>query len=190
VAEQLDTTLRTAMAQSYADALASGSMKLFSGSLPANCAASDPATTLATGSLPATAATASSGVATKAGTWSFTGAVAAGGGTVATVYRLYRSGGGCAAQGTVGPSYTADWAASTAYTAGDRRKNGANVYLCATSGTSASSGGPTGTGSGISDGTATWNYLGVAGDMGIDNTSISSGQAGAVSTWTRTMPGA
>ncbi len=101
MAEQLDTTLRTAMAQAFADALAGGSMKLFSGSLPANCAASDPATTLATGSLPATAATASAGVAAKAGTWSFTGGAGAGGGTTATVYRLYRSGGACVAQGTV-----------------------------------------------------------------------------------------
>lgn len=190
MAEQLGTALRTSMAQALCDALANGSIKLFSGSVPANCAASDPATTLATGTLPATAATASSGVATKSGSWSFTGAVGAGGGTAATVYRLYTSGGVCCAQGPVGPSYTASWAASTAYTAGDRRLNGANVYICTVGGTSASSGGPTGTGTGITDGTVTWNYLGAAGDMGLDNTSIASGQTGAVSTFTRTMPGA
>jgi len=135
MAEQLGTTLRTAMAQAFCDALAGGSLKLFSGSLPANCAASDPATTLATGTLPATAATASTGVATKAGTWSFTGGVGAGGGTSATVYRLYTSGGVCCAQGTV------------TITAG-------------------------------------------GGDMTVDNPNIASGQAGAVSTFTRTMPGA
>lgn len=101
MAEQLDTTLRTALAQAYCDALAGGSMKLFSGSVPANCAASDPATLLATGSLPATAATAASGTVTKAGTWTFTGGAGADTGTVATVYRLYRSGGGCVAQGSV-----------------------------------------------------------------------------------------
>lgn len=135
MAEQLGTTLRTAMAQAFCDALASGSMKLFSGALPANCAASDPATTLATGSLPSTAATASSGVATKAGTWSFTGGVGAGSGTDATVYRLYTSGGVCCAQGTV------------TITAG-------------------------------------------GGDMTIDNPNIANAQAGAVATWSRTMPGA
>ncbi|CAB4137333.1 hypothetical protein UFOVP326_21 [uncultured Caudovirales phage] len=99
--EQLDTTLRTALAQAYCDALANGSIKLFSGALPANCAAADPATTLATGTLPATAATAANGVATRAGTWAFTGGAGAGSGTNATVYRLYRSGGACVAQGTV-----------------------------------------------------------------------------------------
>lgn len=135
MAEQIDTTLRTAMAQALCDALAGGSIKLFSGSLPVNCAAADPATTLATGSLPATAATAASGVATKAGTWTFTGGAGAGGGTTATVYRLYRSGGGCVAQGTV-------------------------------------------------------TITGDGGDMTVDNPNIASGQAGAVSTFTRTMPGA
>lgn len=50
------------------------------------------------------------------------------------------------------------WAASTAYTAGETVSNGGNNYLCATAGTSAASGGPTGTGTGITDGTAVWNY--------------------------------
>lgn len=190
--EQLGTTLRTAMGQSYCDTIAGGSLKFFTGSLPANCAASDPATTVATGTLPGTAATVSSGVVSKSGTWSYTGAVGAGGGVTPTVYRLYSSGAVCTMQGTIGPYYSADWAATTAYVAGDRRKNGANVYLCATPGTSAGSGGPTGTGTGIADGGSglTWNYLGVAGDLGLDSSTIASGQAGSVSTWSRTMPGA
>lgn len=53
---------------------------------------------------------------------------------------------------------TVAWLGSTAYEAGDKVFNGANTYTCAGAGTSASSGGPTGTGSGISDGSASWNY--------------------------------
>ena len=53
------------------------------------------------------------------------------------------------------------WVISTAYTrAGDTVVNGANVYYLVTPGTSAASGGPTGTGTGIADGTCVWNYLG------------------------------
>lgn len=59
------------------------------------------------------------------------------------------------------------WAGTTGYVAGDRRKNGSNVYRCATGGTSAGSGGPTGTGTGISDGSCTWDFLG-AGDGFVD----------------------
>jgi parallel beta-helix repeat protein len=54
------------------------------------------------------------------------------------------------------------WAASTAYTVGDLRTNDSGkVYACTTAGTSAASGGPTGTGTAISDGTVTWRYVGV-----------------------------
>lgn len=56
------------------------------------------------------------------------------------------------------------WAPSTAYvaTAGARSvvTNGGRAYICITAGTSASSGGPTGTGTDITDGTAHWYYLG------------------------------
>jgi hypothetical protein len=58
-----------------------------------------------------------------------------------------------------GMSVSGDWAASTAYAVGVRVSNGTNVYEVTTAGTSASSGGPTGTGGAISDGTVTWQYL-------------------------------
>ena len=51
------------------------------------------------------------------------------------------------------------WAGSTAFALSDRVVNGGNGYQCITAGTSASSGGPTGTGSSISDGTAEWKYV-------------------------------
>lgn len=53
------------------------------------------------------------------------------------------------------------WAPTTAYVIGDVRKNGGNIYVCDTNGTSAGSGGPTGTGSNIVDGTTRWDFAGV-----------------------------
>jgi hypothetical protein len=52
------------------------------------------------------------------------------------------------------------WAPSTTYTVGARRTNGGNVYTCTTGGTSAGSGGPSGTGTGIVDNTVRWSYVG------------------------------
>lgn len=51
------------------------------------------------------------------------------------------------------------WAALTAYSLNDVRSNGGNVYLVKVAGTSAASGGPSGTGSSIVDGTVTWEFL-------------------------------
>ncbi len=62
-------------------------------------------------------------------------------------------------------SYSQDgaWAGSTAYVVGQIVTNIDGFtnrdYLCVTSGTSAASGGPTGTGTGIVDGTVVWDYL-------------------------------
>lgn len=61
------------------------------------------------------------------------------------------------------------WVGSTAYTAGPVGAADINVvsndsgklYMCKTPGTSASSGGPTGTGADITDGTAHWTYVGM-----------------------------
>lgn len=57
------------------------------------------------------------------------------------------------------------WVASTPYTSGTKIQNfdsGAGVskaWLCITSGTSAGSGGPTGSGSNVTDGTAHWQFM-------------------------------
>ena len=51
------------------------------------------------------------------------------------------------------------WAITTAYVVGQRRYNGANVYVCTTAGTSAGAGGPAGTGTNIADGTVVWDFL-------------------------------
>jgi len=62
-------------------------------------------------------------------------------------------------QCTLGGWNSPQWAITTAYSVDDVRYNGANVYICTTAGTSAGSGGPTGTGTSITDGTVTWRYL-------------------------------
>jgi hypothetical protein len=54
---------------------------------------------------------------------------------------------------------SADWVGSTSFAAGDIVVNGTNAYICVADGVSASSGGPTGTGTAISDGSCVWNYL-------------------------------
>ena len=64
-----------------------------------------------------------------------------------------------------GVTYTPDagtetaWQASTAYAVGDSVTNDSGKgYVCDTAGTSAGSGGPTGTGANITDGTARWDH--------------------------------
>lgn len=85
----------------------------------------------------------------------------------------------CVVNMTVGLTSTAApaWAGSTAYTLGVYRSNGANIYKCVTAGTSASSGGPTGTGTGITDGTVTWDWYCLAGaDIQLDSLEITATQ--------------
>lgn len=72
---------------------------------------------------------------------------------------------------------TTAWVASTTYAIGACRTNGGNTYVCTKAGVSASSGGPTGTGFGIVDGTVNWDYLNpITGDTptswGLDTTYI------------------
>lgn len=57
-------------------------------------------------------------------------------------------------------SAMASWAGSTVYVNGDLRKNGGKNYVCVTGGTSAGSGGPSGTGLTIADNTCTWAFIG------------------------------
>lgn len=51
----------------------------------------------------------------------------------------------------------AAWAPNTAYSVGAQVRNGTNAYICITAGVSANSGGPTGTGADIVDGTVHWD---------------------------------
>lgn len=51
------------------------------------------------------------------------------------------------------------WGSSTAYSVGTYVTNGGNLYKATSSGTSASSGGPSGTTADIDDGTVVWDYV-------------------------------
>lgn len=57
---------------------------------------------------------------------------------------------------------TVVWVGSTTYSVGKVVTNGSNTYVCTTGGTSAASGGPTGTGTDISDGSVVWDFVSAA----------------------------
>ena len=63
------------------------------------------------------------------------------------------------------------WTPNTTVNAHAFVTNGSNVYQCVTKGVTASSGGPTGTGSDIVDGTAHWKYLSAGTDVVVDRVS-------------------
>jgi hypothetical protein len=72
-----------------------GVLKIFSGTEPTNCAASDPTGLLCTISLPSTFLTSSNATTALAGTWSGTGSAAG----TAACWRIYDSSGNCHMQG-------------------------------------------------------------------------------------------
>ena len=182
---QLSVAARNALLDAIEVELgASPILKIRTGAVPATCATADSGTVLATCSLPADSmAAAGSGAKAKSGTWEDTSADAAG---FARHFRIYKSDGvTCVLQGICAQN----WAASTAYAVGQQVVNGGLAYVCTTAGTSAASGGPTGTGSGITDGSCVRDYVGVN-DMVLDNTNFSAGQAFSVTTFSLTAPGA
>lgn len=175
---QYSTTVRNAELDAIETAIGvSPVLEIRSGPPPANCAAADTGVLLASQALPSDwMAAASAAAKAKSGTWSVS-AVATG---YAGHYRIKANGGTPThIQGIV----TETWQASTPYVVGQQVNNDTGkAYKCTTAGTSASSGGPTGTGSGISDGTAVWDYVGTN-DMTMDNTKINSGQTVATNTY-------
>ena len=101
MAVQLSVAVRNARLDQIESTIGvSAKIKLFSGAVPANCAAADPSGLLATIALPSDwMNAASSGSKTMLGTWTTT---ASGAGT-AICFRLYATDGTtCGAQGSVG----------------------------------------------------------------------------------------
>jgi len=99
MALQYSTTVRNAQLDTIESTIGTAPiLKIFAGSVPANCAAADPATTLATLTLPSDwMAAASSGSKAKSGTWSAN----AGATGTAGCWRIYDSSGvTCHMQGT------------------------------------------------------------------------------------------
>lgn len=140
-------------------ALNGGTLNLYTGVPPANVAATLSGNTLiGTADLAATALSGSITASgdTVVGTLTFTSntfsTVAAG---TITFARALSS--ASAAVNDFGASSA--WLANTGVVLNQMASNGGNVYICTTAGTTAASGGPTGTGSGITDGTAVWAYV-------------------------------
>lgn len=99
MALQYDVVLRTnQVAQIQATIGTSGTLKIFSGAEPTNCAASDPTGLLCTITLPATFLTAANGATALAGTWAGT-ASGGGTGTNAASFRMYDGSNVCHLQG-------------------------------------------------------------------------------------------
>jgi hypothetical protein len=101
MALQLSATVRNNALDSFETTVGTTPvLKIFTGTVPANCAAADSGTTLATLSLPSDfMAAASGGAKAKNGTWEDSSADATG---TAGHFRLYASNGTtCHAQGTV-----------------------------------------------------------------------------------------
>lgn len=179
---QNSVAVRNAQLQARETAIGTSAiLKIFGGAAkPADCATADAGTVLAEMTLPSDwMAAPSGGSAALSGTWQDASANSTG---LARYYRIYASDGTtCHEQGLCSQA----WQASTAYALNQHVSIGGNVYVCTTAGTSAGSGGPTGTGTGISDGSCVWNYVGPV-DMVLTNTSIATGQPVSVTQYTVT----
>jgi hypothetical protein len=184
MAFQFDVACRNAALDAIeATAGASPTLEIRSGLPPATNAAADTGTVLATLALPGDwLAAASNGAKTLLGTWQDLSADAAG---VAGHFRL-KGGGNCRIQGLV----SAPWAGSRAYVLGEMAHNGGNLYRVTTAGTSAASGGPSGTGASITDGGVTWTFVQAGTDMTLDNTNLALGQQVSVTAFTLNAGGA
>lgn len=178
---QLSTRLRNAMANQIEAILgASPKLRILTGTPPANPAAAQTGTLLAELTLPSDWLTAAAnGTVSMSGSWQDLAADAAG---YATYFRILDNAG---ANVDYQALCSQAWAASTAYVVGQQVNNGGNVYRCTTAGTSAGSGGPSGTGTGITDGSAVWSFVGTVG-MVLDNTNIAAGQQVTVNSFSYT----
>lgn len=174
MALQFSTTLRNNRANQIASTIgASAYLQLFTGAPPANCAVADSGTLLCEIALPATwMGAAASGAIAKSGTWSGT---AQAGGTAGYFRIKDNAKTNTHLQGTVGQGGAA-WAPSTAYVLNQLANNNGNVYRVTTAGTSAGSGGPSGTGTSITDGTVVWTYVSAAADLSLNNPVLAQGQ--------------
>jgi hypothetical protein len=143
-------------------------LKIFGADPPLNVAAADPSPLLSTITLPASPLASANGVATMIGGWN---GVASQSG-IAQCFRLYDSTPTCHVQGFC----SEPWQPSYPYALGQNVSNANGVYSCIGAGVSASVGtGPSGTGSGIVDGSAVWAFLWPVAEMVFGTTSLSPG---------------
>lgn len=161
----------------------SPTLELRTGAPPANAGSADTGTVVATMPLPADfMGAASAGAKALLGTWQDTAADANG---RAGHFRL-KQGATTHIQGLVSDA----WQGSRAYAVGDQVHNGGNLYRATAAGTSASSGGPSGTGASIVDGGVTWTFVQVGTDLTLENASLALGQQVSLTGFTLTAGGA
>lgn len=180
---QLGVAVRDGMNNAFETVIgASPLLRVMTGAMPATPATAQSGTQLVQMTLPSDWMNASSAaVKTLLGTWA-AAAAASGLGGYARIYD--NAGTTCGWQGLVSQA----WAQSTAYILNQQASNANGVYRVTTAGTSNASGtGPSGTGTGITDGTVTWSYVGPV-DMVLDNTNIATAQNVSVTTFTLTGP--
>lgn len=163
---------------------ASPLLEIRSGVMPATAATAATGVLLASMTLPAEPMAApANGVIESKGPWSDPEADAAG---FAAYFRLRSAADGvCHMQGLV----SQQWFASTAFAVNQQVHNGSSVYRCTSAGTTAASGGPSGTAAAITDGGVTWAYVGPV-YMTIDNTNLAVKQPVGVKSLSLTAPGA
>lgn len=181
---QLSVPVRNAILDAYETAIgASPKLRFHTGTMPANCAAARTGTLLQDMALPADwMAAAASGQKAISGSWQATIAAS---GLVGYYSIVDTAGTTCHEQGLL----SQPWAGSMNALLNMQVHNGSNVYRCTTAGIAAASGGPTGTGTGITDGAAVWSYVGPI-DMTVDNGNVANGQSVTVTSKTLTAPGA
>lgn len=176
---QYGTTLRNALLDQIETTIGVSPVLQFrTGAPPANPAAADSGTLVGSMTLPSDwLANASAGSKSKSGTYSMT---TSNPGRIGHA-RLKDSGlTTCHMQFIV----AMPWQASYAYSTGDYVTNDSGkLYKATAGGTSASSGGPTGTGASITDNGVTWAYQQTAADMTVDNAVVVSGQTVNVNTF-------
>lgn len=107
-------------------------------------------------------------------------------------FRVYASDGVTVVfDGNIGTTVGSAWAQGAECAIGAIVSANGNAYLCKTGGQSASNGtGPSTTGSNITDGTAAWSYLSIAGgDINFSSVNFNAGATVALSTYTYQVPG-
>ena len=140
-------------------ALNGGTLNLYTGTPPANVAAALSGNTLigtatfASSALSGSITTSGDNVT---GTLAFTSSTftTAAAGTVTFARALNTT-----PAGVIDLGASSVWLPSTTVVVDQMCTNGGNLYICTTAGTTAASGGPTGTGTSITDGTAVWSYV-------------------------------
>jgi hypothetical protein len=146
--------------------------RLFTGNQPADCSVVSSGTLLAEFVMPNDwMEPASGGTKMMLGNWQSLGITTTG---FVGYYRIYeRTGNRCKAQGPVCQA----WFPSTSFIAGQRLAYGPSIYLCTTPGITDPASGPSGTGTGIVNGTAIFDYVtDVRGMVLVDDTNFRVGE--------------